>query len=87
MNSLVLKPCRWVVFLAVITCGTPWPSDLVRSSGLPRKPRGWRREAWETLRAAGWVWRTFFNRSFAPFRRYGLMTALALLRLPATVVA
>src|SRR5262249_38430717 len=43
MNSLVLKPCRWVVFLAAVIPGvTPWPSALRRwgfASGGARRGR------------------------------------------------
>src|SRR5258707_5194444 len=51
MNSLVLKPCRWVVFLLVIPEETP-SSGLRRTDGLATgaRLRGAAREARDTRR-------------------------------------
>jgi hypothetical protein len=53
MNSLVLKPCRWVVFLAVITGIAPSPDPFLEAGTLAAgAPRAAPREACEVRRTA-----------------------------------
>src|SRR5437660_1590392 len=58
-NSLVLKPCRWVAFLMVITGAAPSPFVLRRTSALATGAplRALRREAWVGLVAGARVGR------------------------------
>jgi hypothetical protein len=53
MNSLVLNPCRWVVFFTVIPCATPWPPGLGPIGFVTEAPRRLpARETFEALRRA-----------------------------------
>src|SRR5215467_8146691 len=55
MNSLVLKPCRWVVFLLVVIPGmTPSPAPFLVPAVLAAGalPRTAPREAWEVRRVS-----------------------------------
>jgi hypothetical protein len=46
-----LNPCRWVVFLTVIPCATPWPTGLWPIGFATEAPRRLApREAFEALR-------------------------------------
>ncbi len=68
MNSLVLKPCRWVVFLLGIPGKTPspaalWlPANLAAGAPLRMAPR----EAWEVRRASA----DFFDLRLMPGERF-----------------